>query len=190
MLFAPVVVVDVSSVKALDHRGGAGAGFDGLKDAEGNERTAIFIVQAVDVDDEADVGEGLGELEGVHTDLPDVVPTVDVGGGGGRLPRGAGVDVRELEGDVADAGAPVGDAQLAGARGDVLAILAAHVRDARADARLARVTGSLLRRRRRVHVLVFSLHLKSGSRAGYGRECAERKATLRGLRRVAVSMKY
>ena len=160
--------MDISSVKALDHRGGAGAGFDGLKDAEGNERTAIFIVQAVDVDDEADVGEGLGELEGVHTDLPDVVPTADVEGGGGRLPRDTGVDVRELEGDVADAGAPVCDAQLTRAGGDVLAILTAHVRDAHADARLASLAASLPHRRRHslactllsrhyhVHVLAFS----------------------------------
>lgn len=29
-----------------------------------------------------------------------------------------------------------------------------------------------------------------GSRAGYGRECGEGKATLRGVRRVAVSMNY
>ena len=60
--------------------------------------------------------EGLGEMEGVYADLPDVVPPADVEGGGGRLPRGAGVGVRELEGDVADAGAPVGDAELASAR--------------------------------------------------------------------------
>mgnify|MGYP003082705873 FL=1 len=60
-------------------------------------------------------------------------------GRGGRLPRGTGVDVCEFEGDIADAGAPVGDAELAGARGDVPAILAAHVRDARANLRLCRV---------------------------------------------------
>ena len=58
--------------------------------------------------------------------------------GGDRLPRGAGIDVRELEGDVADAVAPVSDAELAGARGDVLVILAAHVRDARANLCLCR----------------------------------------------------
>ena len=60
-------------------------------------------------------------------------------GRGGRLPRGTGVDVCEFEGDIADAGAPVGDAELADARGDVPAILAAHVRDARANLRLCRV---------------------------------------------------
>ena len=68
-----------------------------------------------------------------------------MGGRGGRLPRGACDDVREFEGDVADAGAPVGDAELAGARGDGLAILAAHVRDARANPRLCHV-----------HVLILS----------------------------------
>ena len=139
LLLVPVVVVDVRAVEALDHFGGADAGFDGLEDAEDDEGAAAFVVQAVRVDDEGDVGEGLGEVEGVDADLPDVVPSADVEGGGGRLPRGAGVDVRELEGDVADAGAPVGDAELAGARGDILAILAAHVRDARANLRLCHV---------------------------------------------------
>ena len=36
----------------LDHLGGAGAGFDGLEDAEGDEGAATFVVQAVRVDDE------------------------------------------------------------------------------------------------------------------------------------------
>ena len=142
----PVVVVDVGAVEALDHLGGTGAGFDGLEDAEGDQGAATFVVQAVRVDDEGDVGEGLGEVEGVEADLPDVVPSADVEGGGGRLPRGAGVDVREFEGDVADAGAPVGDAELAGARGDVLAILTANVHDARPNLRLRRPTCALLRR--------------------------------------------
>ena len=142
----PVVVVDVGTVEALDHFGGAGAGFDGLEDAEGDERAAIFIVQAVRVDGEGDVGEGLGEVEGVHADLPDVVPAADVKGRGVHLPRDTGVDVREFERDVADAGAPVGDAELAGARGDVLAILAAHVRDARANLRLCCPEGAPVRR--------------------------------------------
>ena len=106
--------MDVGAVETLDHLGGAGAGFDGLEDAEGDQGAATFVVQAVRVDDEGDVGEGLGEVEGVEADLPDVVPTADVEGRGGRLPRGAGVDVREFEGDVADAGAPFGDAELAG----------------------------------------------------------------------------
>ena len=108
--------MNVGAVEALDHLGGAGAGVDRLEDAEGDEGPAACIVQAVRIDDEGDVGEGLGEVEGVYADLPDVVPPADVEGGGGRLPCGAGVDVREFEGDVADAGAPVGDAELASAR--------------------------------------------------------------------------
>lgn len=115
LFLVPVVVVDVGSVEVLDHLVGAGAGFDGLEDSEGDEGTAIFIVQAVDVDDEGDAGEGFGEQEGIDANLPDVVPSANTEGGGGRLPRGTGVDVRELEGNVADAGAPVCDAQLAGA---------------------------------------------------------------------------
>lgn len=186
----PVIVVDVGAVEALDHLGGATAGFDGLENAEGDQGAATFVVQAVRVDDEGDVGEGLGEVEGVEADLPDVVPPADVEGRGGRLPRGAGVDVREFEGDVADAGAPVGDAELAGARGDGLAILAAHVRDARVNLRLRRPTCALphrhcrtcflphlrrLTRARlphlcRAHVLTFSFFLVLGSRAGYGRD--------------------
>lgn len=39
----PVVVVDVGAVEALDHLGGAGAGFDGLEDAEGNEGAAANL---------------------------------------------------------------------------------------------------------------------------------------------------
>ena len=147
LFIVPVVVVEVGAVETLNHLGGAGAGFDGLEDAEGDQGAATFVVQAVHVDDEGDVGEGLGEVEGVEADLPDVVPPADVEGGSGRLPRGAGVDVREFEGDVADSGAPVGDAELAGARGDGLAVLAAHVRDARANLRLCRV-----------HILVISFN--------------------------------
>ena len=51
LLLVPVVV-DVGAVEALDHFGGAGAGFDGLEDAEGDQGAAIFVVQAVRVDDE------------------------------------------------------------------------------------------------------------------------------------------
>lgn len=116
LFFVPVIVVNVGAVEALDHLGGATAGFDGLEDTEGDQDAATFVVQAVRVDDEDDVGEGLGEVEGVDANLPDVVPSADMEGRGGRLPRGAGVDVREFEGDVADAGAPVGDAELARAR--------------------------------------------------------------------------
>lgn len=66
----PVIVVHVGTVEAFDHLGGAGAGFDGLEDAEGNENAAAFVIQAVHVDDEGDVREGLGEVEGVDADLP------------------------------------------------------------------------------------------------------------------------
>ena len=79
LFFTPVVVMDIGAIETLNHLGGAGAGFDSLEDAEGNERAASFVVQAVHVDDEGDVGEGLGEVEGVDEDLPDVVPPADVG---------------------------------------------------------------------------------------------------------------
>ena len=74
--------MNVGAVEALDHLGGAGAGLDGLEDAGGDERAAIFVVQAVRVNDEGDVCEGFGEAEGVDADLPDVVPPADVEGGG------------------------------------------------------------------------------------------------------------
>ena len=138
--------MDVGAVETLDHLKGATAGFDGLEDAEGDQGAATFVVQTVRVDDEGDVGEGLGEVEGVEADLPDVVPPADVEGRGGRLPRGACDDVREFEGDISDMGAPVGDAELACARGDDLAILAAHVRNERANLRLRRPTYTLPRR--------------------------------------------
>ena len=48
----PVAIVDVDAVETLDHLGGAGAGFDGLKDTEGDQGAATFVVQAVRVDDE------------------------------------------------------------------------------------------------------------------------------------------
>ena len=44
--------MDVGAVEILDHLGGAGAGFGGLEDAEGDQGAATFIVQAVRVDDE------------------------------------------------------------------------------------------------------------------------------------------
>lgn len=50
--FVPVIVVDVGAVETLDHLGGAGAGFNGLEDAEGDQGAATFVVQAVHVDDE------------------------------------------------------------------------------------------------------------------------------------------
>ena len=51
LLLVPVVV-DVGAIEALDHLGGAGAGFNGLEDAEGDQGTATFVVQAVRVDNE------------------------------------------------------------------------------------------------------------------------------------------
>ena len=44
MPLVPVVVVDVGAVEAFDHFGGAGARFDGLEDAEGDENAAAFVV--------------------------------------------------------------------------------------------------------------------------------------------------
>lgn len=48
----PVIVVDVGTVETLNRLGGAGAGFDGLEYAEGDQGAAAFVVQAVRVDDE------------------------------------------------------------------------------------------------------------------------------------------
>ena len=189
LFLVPVIVVDVGAVETLDHFGGAGASFDGLEDSEGDQGAATFVVQAVRVDDEGDMGEGFGEAEGVDADLPDVIPPADMEGRGGCLPRGAGVDIPELEGDISDAGTPVGDAELARARGDGLAVLAAHARDARANPRLRcpacalphrlclacfllhlhRLTRARPRHLCRAHVLTPSLFLILGSRAAYGR---------------------
>lgn len=44
--------MDLGAVETLDHFGGAGAGFDGLEDAEGDQGAATFVVQAVCIDDE------------------------------------------------------------------------------------------------------------------------------------------
>ena len=70
LFLIPVIVVDVGAVETLDHFGGAGAGFDGLEDAEGDEPATVCIAQAVRINDEGDVREGLGEVEGVDADLP------------------------------------------------------------------------------------------------------------------------
>lgn len=94
--------------------------------------------EASRVDGEDDVWEGLGKREGVDPDFPDIVPGADVEGRSDGLPCGTAVCGGEFEGDVADAGGPLCDAQLAGARGHVTAILAAHVSDAGADPRLRR----------------------------------------------------
>ena len=89
-------------------------------------------------DGEDDVRERRGGQGGAGPDFPGVVPGANVEGRGDGLPRGAGVEVHEFEGDVTDGGGPFGDAQLARAGGDVTTILAAHVRDTGADLRLAR----------------------------------------------------
>ena len=69
-------------------------------------RAAARVSEASRVDSESDMRERRGEREEVDPDFPDAVPGADVEGRDGRLPRGAGVDVREFEEDVADAGAP------------------------------------------------------------------------------------
>ena len=48
LLLVPVVVY-VGTVEALDHFGGAGAGFDGLEDAEGDERATQSAMQSLQV---------------------------------------------------------------------------------------------------------------------------------------------
>lgn len=63
LFFIPVVVVDVGAVETLNRLGGAGAGFDGLENAEGDQGAATFVVQAVRVDDE-DVSPARGSLPG------------------------------------------------------------------------------------------------------------------------------
>ena len=59
----PVIVVDLGAVETLDHLGSAGAGFDGLENAEGDQGAATFVVQAVRVDDE-DASPARGSLPG------------------------------------------------------------------------------------------------------------------------------
>lgn len=49
LLLVPVVVVYVGTVEALDHFGGAGAGFDGLEDAEGDEGATQSVMQSLQV---------------------------------------------------------------------------------------------------------------------------------------------
>ena len=49
LFFVPVVVVDVGAVETLDHLGGAGAGFDDLEDAEGDEGAAQSVMQSLQV---------------------------------------------------------------------------------------------------------------------------------------------
>lgn len=49
LLLIPVVVVYVGTVEALNHLGGAGAGFDGLEDAEGDEGATQSVMQSLRV---------------------------------------------------------------------------------------------------------------------------------------------
>ena len=41
--------MDVGAVEVLDHFGGGGAGFDGLEDAEGDERATQSVMQSAQV---------------------------------------------------------------------------------------------------------------------------------------------
>ena len=47
LFLVPVVVVDVGTVEALNHFGGSDAGFDGLEDAEGDERATQSVMQSL-----------------------------------------------------------------------------------------------------------------------------------------------
>ena len=49
LLLVPVDVVNVGTVEARDHFGGAGAGFDGLEDAEGDERATQSGMRSLQV---------------------------------------------------------------------------------------------------------------------------------------------
>ena len=102
-----------------------------------------------------------------------------------------------VDGDVAAVGGPLCDAQLAGARGHVTAILTAHVRDAGADPRLRRPPRALLRRLYRVRLTV---HHRRLTRAQLRHRCrvhvfdfsfvrlrvAEQNTTGRGSTRVVI----
>ena len=106
-------------------------------------------------DDEDDV-RGLGERKRVDPGLPDVAPGAEGEGRGDGIPCGASVEVREFDGDVADAGGPLCDAQLAGTRGHITAILTAHMRDAGANPRLVRLLRALPRNCCHCHGPLFS----------------------------------
>lgn len=82
--------------------------------------------------------ERRGRQEGTDPDFPDVVPGANAEGRGDDLPYGAGVEVREFEGDARSADGPASNAELIGDRGPITAILTAHMRDAGADPRLRR----------------------------------------------------
>lgn len=138
MFLVPVVVVNVGAIEAVDHRGGAIKPLYGLEDFEGDAGAVVRGGEASRVDGEDDVRERRGGQEWAVPDFPDIVPGADVEGRGDGLPCGTVVCGGEFEGDVADAGGPLCDAQLAGARGHVTAILAAHMRDAGADPCLRR----------------------------------------------------
>ena len=74
LLLVPVIVVNVRAVEALDHLRGAGTGFDGLEDAEGNECAAFFVVQAVRVDNEGG-SPARGSLPGGLAATPRTCPS-------------------------------------------------------------------------------------------------------------------
>ena len=119
---------------------------------------------------------GLGKRKRVDPGLPDVAPGAEGEGRGDGLPCGAGVEVREFEGDAKGADGPVGNAELTGDRGPITTVVAAHMRDAGANPRLRRprapsfiactvsglavhhrrLTRAQLRHRRRVHYFVLS----------------------------------
>ena len=117
--------------------------------------------EASRVDGERDVRERRGGQGGAGPDFPDVVPGADVEGRGDGLPCGTAVCGGEFDGDVADAGGPLCDAQLAGTRGHVTAILAAHMLDAGADLRLTRHAPTLPRRHHRICFPLYHCRLTS-----------------------------
>ena len=102
--------MNVGVVEAFNHFAGVVEPLHGLEDGEGDAGAATGIVDARRVDSQSDVTERFGEQEGVDPDFPDDVPSADVKGGGRSLPRGAGVEVREFEGNVTDGGGLLGDA--------------------------------------------------------------------------------
>ena len=182
-LFVPVVVVNVGAVEAVDDGGGVVEGFGRLEDGEGNAGAAARVGEPSRVDSESDMRERLGEREKVDPDFPDAVPGADVERGGRGLPGGTAVCGSEFEGDVADAGTPVGDAELASARGDALTILAAHARNARTNLRLRRLADAPLHRH---YLTCFLLQDRRLTSAGLRHPCRVHNLILSFIRlRVA-----
>lgn len=129
-LFVPVVVVYVHAIEAFDHLGGVVEPFHDLEDYESDAGAAAHVGEAVRATVRVTCRSALESAKGLTRidQMSFQGPTWRVGGRG--LPGGTAVCGSEFEGDVADAGGPICDAQLAGAQGHVTAILAAHVRDA------------------------------------------------------------